>query len=137
MLPPLKKAKLAAVALASSLKISKADARNFLSQALNYETWDGLIWSVNNKKNFDKLDAELSADIADNRLREFASNLNNLFDLNDSASLSLARAINPFSSSKPKTFRIDLKSFHEGGGINIGDMLGGVDAEEGIMDFLK
>lgn len=136
MLPTLKNAKLCVKALSSSLKIPESSARQFLAQALEYETWDGFVSQFNNKSP-ELLDSMLSPDLANHRLGLFSENLMNIFDLHSSTADDLAKAINPFSENKPKAYRIDkIERDIDDKSINLKDMFDMAGGDDGMLEFL-
>jgi hypothetical protein len=134
MNPSLKNATLSALALSHSLKIPEDQSRELLAQALQHETWARYA-ELSYKHPVEKLDSELSADIANDRLRRFAKNLSELFELHHSTANELARAINPFSINKPKPYRIEIKPESKDS-LNLKDMMDMAGGNEGMLDMI-
>lgn len=136
MLPNLKHAKLSANALSESLKIKPNAAREYLAQALEYETWDRYVEAINKNKP-EEIDANLSPDIANHRLGLFAQNLEDIFDIHQVVASNLAATINPFSGGKPKPYRIDIEDDEDDSdSLNMHDLFEMGGGEEGMLDFI-
>jgi hypothetical protein len=134
MNPSLNNATLSALALSHSLKIPEDQSRELLAQALEHETWARFA-DLSNKNQVEKLDSELSPDIANDRLGRFANSLSELFELHPTTAKELARAINPFSINKPKPYRVEIKS--EGGdSLNLKDLMDMAGGNEGMLDMI-
>jgi len=137
MLPPLKFAKLSAVALSDSLKISKHLGRQYITQALEFETWDRYV-SKSASQPPDEFDDKLSPDIANNRLGAFTENLANIIGLNEMISSELAKSITPFSGRKPKAYRVDKDMLiKDDESIDLHEMMEMAGGKEGMRDFLN
>jgi hypothetical protein len=140
MLPQIKKARLSALALSASLKIKEDASREFFAQAIEHETWAGFIALANKKQSSEALDNELSPDIANNRLGQFANNLSMILELHHTTAKTLAAAINPFSQKKPKPYRIDTRidkhASDDKDSLNVFEMMDSAGGEEAMLAML-
>jgi hypothetical protein len=135
MLPPIARAKLSAEALSLSIKIPASQSHEFIAQTLGYETWSHFV-SRATLSQPDKMDAELSPDIAHHRLAVFADRLTQVLQIDSHAIDQLAKSINPYANTEPKPYRIEAKDAFEDGDLNFHDMFEAVGGEDGMLQFI-
>jgi len=135
MVPILKYAKLSSVALSASLKIDKGKSRQYIAQALGYETWGSYVKKANSCPP-DLTDDSLSPDIANHRLGVFTQNLMDVLQLDEQRTSELAKSISPFTGIKPKAYRVDVSSNDDKDSINLSPLFDSAGGKDGMLDFI-